>query len=74
MRVSSRDDQRQHWKLQLVIALLALFEQHGVNVAFEMVDRDQRFIERESQSFGVTDAHEKRPGKTRPLRDGDGVD
>ena len=59
MGVAAGDDQGEHGKLQLVVALLPFFQQHGVNVAFEMVDGDQRLVEGEGQSFGVADADEQ---------------
>ena len=57
-----------------MIALLALFEQNRVDVAFEMVDRKQRLVEGEGQSLGIADAHQQRSGKAGTLRDRDGVD
>ena len=63
MSVSAGNDQRQHRKLQFVIALLALLEQHGMNVAFEMVDRNQRLIEGEGQRLCIADAHQQRSGE-----------
>ena len=74
MRVTSGDDERQDWKLKIRIVALALLEQNGMNVAFQMVDRDQRLIERERQRFGEADADEERSCQTWTLRDGDGVD
>ena len=43
-------------------------------MALEMVHRDQRLIERESQSLGVADADHQRAGKAGSLGDGDGID
>ena len=65
MRVSAGDDQGQHRELQFVVPLLPLFEQHGMDVAFEMIDRDQRLVEREGQRLGIADAHQQAP---RPAR------
>src|SRR5215469_10500025 len=62
MRVASGDYQCQHGEAKFAIAFLALFEQDGMDVSFEMIDRDQRLLEREGQSFGVTDTDEKRSG------------
>jgi hypothetical protein len=46
MRVSAADHERKHRKLQRFGALLALLQQHGVDVPFDVVDGDQRLIER----------------------------
>ncbi len=72
--VSSRHNQGQHRKLQFVIAFLSLFEQHGMNVAFEMVDRNQRLVERIGEGLGIADAHQQRSGEPGALRDCDRVD
>src|SRR5437879_4592315 len=45
VRVSARYDQGYHGELQLAVPLLSLLEQDGMNVSFEMVDRDQWFVE-----------------------------
>ena len=74
MRVPSRHHQSQYGKLQLVIALLPLFQQNRMDVAFEMIDRNQRLVEGEGQSLGIADAHQQRSGKAGALRDGDRVD
>ena len=74
MRVSAGNDQRQHRKLHFVVSLLPLFEQHGVDVAFEMIDRDQRLVEREGQSLGIADADQQCSREAGALRDRDGVD
>jgi len=46
---------------------LALVEQHGVDVAFEVVDGDQRKIVGEGESFGIGDADEERAGEAPQL-------
>ena len=69
----SRDHQGQHGELQLTIALLPLLQQHGMNVAFQMVDRNQRLIERKGQRLGVADPDQQRSGQSRALGDGDCV-
>ena len=74
MGVAAGDDEGEHGKLQFVVALLALLQQHGVNVAFEVVDGDQRLVEGEGESFGVADADQQGSGESGALRDGDGVD
>ena len=39
-----------------MVAFLPLFQQDRVDVAFEMVDRNQWLIEGEGQRFGIADA------------------
>ena len=41
-----------------MISLLPFFEQHCVDVAFEMIYRDQRLVEGECEGFRVADADE----------------
>ena len=48
-------------------------QQHGVNVAFEVVDGDQRQPLRKGQRLGVGDAHQQCPGQSRTGGNGDGV-
>ena len=74
MRVSAADDQREHRKLQLAVAVLPLFQQHGVNVSFEMIDGDERLVERISERLGVAQADQQRAGQSGALGDGDGID
>ncbi len=74
VRVSSRHNQGEHGKLQLVIALLPLFQQNRMDVAFEMIDGNQRLVEGEGQSLGIADAHQQRSGEAGALGDCDGVD
>lgn len=69
MGMPARDYQRQHRKVQLTVALLTLLQQHGVDMAFQMIHRDQRFVEGKSQCFGVADSHQKCAGQARSLRD-----
>src|SRR5271155_402737 len=72
--VSSRNNQGEHGKLQLVIALLPLLQQNRMNVAFEMVDRNQRLLEGKGQSLGIADANQQRSSKAGTLGDCDCVD
>lgn len=74
MGVPSRHHQSEHGKLQLVIALLPLFEQNRMDVAFEMVDGNQRLVESEGQSLGIADAHQQRSGEAGALCNCDRVD
>ena len=50
------------------------FEEDGMNVAFEMIYRDQRLVERLGQRFGVSDADEERADEAGALGHSDGVD
>ena len=45
-----------------------------MDVAFEMVDCDQRQILREGERFGVSDADQQRPCQARARGDSDGVE
>ena len=65
--VPSRHDQSEHGKLQFVIALLPLFQQNRMNVAFKMVHRNQRLVERKGQRLGIADAHQQRSSERRGL-------
>ncbi len=54
--------------------MLALIQQDGVDVAFKMVDGDERNVLRVGQSFGVGDADEQCSGEAGAGGDGDGVE
>src|SRR5208283_647549 len=56
MRMPTRNNQRQHRKMQLAIFALPLLKQHRMDVSFKMVNRDQRLFQRKRQSFGKADA------------------
>ena len=60
MRVSARDHQRQHRETQLAVPPLPFFQQHGVNVAFQMIHGDQRLVQRKGQRLGIADADQQR--------------
>ena len=74
MSVASGDDEGEYGKLQFVVALLTLFEEHGVNVAFEMVDGDQRLFKGKRHGLRVADADQQGPREAGSLGDGDGID
>ena len=59
---------------QLMISLAPFLQQHRMNVAFEMIHCDQRFIESKCQSLGITDSDQQSARKPGSLGDGDGVD
>ena len=52
-----------------MIALLPLFEQHGVDVSFQVIDGDERLIQRKRQCLGVADANQQGTRQSRTLRD-----
>src|SRR5262249_45450386 len=74
MRVASGHHEGENRELHFVISLLPLLEQHGMDVAFEMIDRDQRLFEGEGKGLGVADANEKCSCKAWALGDRDGID
>jgi hypothetical protein len=51
----------------------SLGQQHSVNVTLQVVDRDERFIHRKSQRFGVSHTHQQSSGKSRPLGHRDSI-
>ena len=74
MRVAARDYEREKRKFRGGFAALARLHEDGVDVAFEMIDGDQRFVEAEAESLCVGNADQKRAGETRAFGDGDGVE
>ncbi len=50
-----------------------VFQQDGVDVAFEVVDGDERLAEGPGQGLGVADADEQGAGEAGAFGDGDGV-
>ena len=51
-----------------------VLQEDGVDVAFEVVDGDERLAEAEGQGFGVGDADEQRADEAGAFGDGDGVE
>ena len=74
VRVAAGDHQRQHREIDFVIALLPLLQQHGVNMAFQVVDGDQRLLQGKRQRLGITDTHQQRSRQSGPLSHGQRVD
>jgi hypothetical protein len=72
--VAAGDDEGQEGKLVGQLSTVAGFQYDGMDVAFEVVDRDERFVEREGEGFGVEDADEQRAGQAGAFGDGDGVE
>ena len=52
----------------------SVLQKHGVDVAFEVVDGDERLRERVGEGLGVSDADEERAGEAGAFGDGDGVE
>src|SRR5215467_4671603 len=71
--MSAGDHEAEHGKGSLEITFLTLLEQHGVNVSFEMIYRNERLGKREGQSLGVTDPDQQRAREPGTLRDGYGI-
>ena len=86
MRVSAGDDEGKGWVAARVGAApvrrailgrafgLALVQEHGVNVAFEMVHGNQRKTIGEGEGLGVGNANKKRSGQAWAGGDSDGVE
>ena len=67
--VPAGDDQRQKRRRELGIRDIV-----GGDVPPDMVDRDERYAQRQRQTFCEIDADEQRADEARGVRDGDGVD
>ncbi len=74
VRVAAGDDEGQEREFHRGFAALARLHQDGVDVAFEVVDRDQRLVEAEGEGLGVGDADEQCTCEARAFGDGDGVE
>ncbi len=72
MRVPAGDDQRQQRSGNGVM-LLARLQQHGMDVTFQVVDRNQGLVERKGQPFGVQDADQQRARQSWAFSYGDGI-
>ena len=66
--MAAADNQRKRG----ILDARAGFENHGVNVPFDVVDRDQRQIAGEAKRLGVGDADEQRSDQARAFGNGDG--
>ena len=60
--------------MNLVISLLALLKQNCVDVTFQVIDGDERFLEREGERLGIADANQQSSGEAGALRNCDGID
>ncbi len=74
MRVSARDNQREHREMKVGISALPLLEQHRVDVSLKMVHRNQRLLQRKGKRLGEADANQQSARQSRPLRDCNGID
>src|SRR5438874_11478322 len=66
MRVTARYHQGEDRKAQLAISALPLFQQHGMDVPFQVIHRDQRLFQREGQSLGIAHATSSAPASPGP--------
>ena len=55
------------------LCIVCFHSEDGVDVAFEVVDGDEGFVEAEGEGLGVGDADQQRAGQAGALGDGDGV-
>src|SRR5260370_40614634 len=51
MRVATRNYQGERGEAKITISLLPFFQQHGMNVTFKVVHRNQGLIQRKCQRF-----------------------
>src|ERR1700722_1970401 len=72
-RVAAGDDEADGGHLRMARGEVR-FEDYGVNVAFEMIYRDERFAEREGENFAVGHADQQSAGEAGALGDGNGVE
>lgn len=70
LRMSAGNDECEQGKSQFRI----FTKQVGIDMAFEMLDADERFLPDESERLGGTDADEERGHEPRPLGHGDEID
>ncbi len=73
MCVSAGNHQRQHRERQLKIPFLLFLQQNSVNMAFQMVHRYQRLIQRKRKRFGEADADQQCSREARALGHGNRV-
>ena len=73
MRVAAADNKRKGGEFDRIAAPAGL-EDHRVNVAFDVIHRDQRDPRGQRNGFGVSQAHQQRPRQARPGRCGDSVE
>ena len=74
MRVAAGDDEGEEREFHRGFATLARLHQDGVDVAFEVVDGDERLVEAVGEGLCVGDADEERAGEAWAFGDGYGVE
>src|SRR5271155_1834914 len=74
MCVAARDDQRQCRQGKRILGQLSLLQQDSVDVAFEVVDGDERLAQGVGEGFGVGDAYEQSAGQSGAFGYCDGVE
>ncbi len=67
MSVATADDQCEHRKLHDSGPSLALFQQYGMDVALDVIDGDQRFLQGPRQRLGKAYAGQQRARQAGPL-------
>ena len=72
--VAAGDDEGEQRELHGGFGALAGLHQDGVDVAFEVIDADERNVEAEGEGLGVGDADEQRAGEAGAFGDGDGLE
>ncbi len=72
--VSAGDDEGEEGELHGGVGASAGLHEDGVDVAFEVVDGDEGFVEAVAEGLGVGDADEECSGEAGAFGDGDGVE
>src|SRR5579863_1816219 len=68
----TRNDQANGWQLRFA-SLLMGFQKCGANVSFQMIDRNERPVQRMSERFSVSNPDQKRTNQARAAGYADGV-
>src|SRR5438105_12351968 len=61
IRMTTGNDESERWKFHF-----GMFEGNRVDVAFDVIDRRQRFVLRESERLRISEPNEKRSDQPRP--------
>src|SRR5271169_1520087 len=72
--VPATDHQRKHRERKVMLAALALLQQHSMDMSFKVVDGNEGLLHRESEALGVTESDQQRARQAGALGNGDGVD
>jgi len=73
VRVSAADDQCEEGQLKGGLLRLPHLQQHGVDMALQVIHGDERLAQREGERFGIGDADQQRACEAGAFGDGDGV-